>query len=491
MPRGEPLMKTPPASQAPRPPSPGALPAWLRHTLRVSLHLLCDTAALALAFRAAYQLRFHWAWLTERLPIAGTDPGWELYAQILYAIVPLWIAVFWYAGRLYTQSWTSPFDRFIRIAKGTLLGTLATLALTFIFARLTYSRLMILMAAPLATLFVSLTQALVLKLDGWMSAFETTRPLLLIGGGKVAEVIRENVHARHPRVPIHELHTIPSPDGLIEHAKQNGVGEVILLRGGISHATLLELAEACEAAEIGFRLIPDLLELRLGEVQMDDSLGLPAFHLQHTQLTRANFAAKRAFDLLFALAVFAALGLPLLAVALLIRWDSEGPALFKQKRIGLRGKPFEAYKFRTMVLDAEAGLHAVRDRNDQRGGFFKAKTDPRVTRVGRWLRRYSVDEFPQFLNVLLGDMSVVGPRPLALTTGEMEELVRLFGRTARKRTNILPGITGLWQVSGRSDISAEQRFSLDLFYIEHWSLGLDLEIILKTVPAMLSARGAY
>jgi len=114
-----------------------------------------------------------------------------------------------------------------------------------------------------------------------------------------------------------------------------------------------------------------------------------------------------------------------------------------------------------------------------------------VTRVGKWLRRFSLDEFPQFLNVILGEMSIVGPRPLALTTGELESLERDFGATAKKRMNILPGITGLWQVSGRSDVSSEQRFALDLFYVEHWSLGLDLEIILKTVPAMCFGKGAY
>ena len=144
-----------------------------------------------------------------------------------------------------------------------------------------------------------------------------------------------------------------------------------------------------------------------------------------------------------------------------------------------------------MVADAEAALDEVRGMNDQKDGFFKAKHDPRVTFVGRWLRRFSLDEFPQFINVLRGEMSVVGPRPLAVKTAEMAELIRQFGPTAKKRMNALPGITGLWQVSGRSDISTEQRFALDMFYIEHWSMGLDLEIILKTIPAMLSSRGAY
>jgi lipopolysaccharide/colanic/teichoic acid biosynthesis glycosyltransferase len=165
--------------------------------------------------------------------------------------------------------------------------------------------------------------------------------------------------------------------------------------------------------------------------------------------------------------------------------------LYKQRRYGYKGRVFDAYKFRTMVVDAEKKIASVKHLNDQKGAFFKSKDDPRVTRVGKWLRRFSLDEFPQFLNVVLGEMSVVGPRPLALTTGEVEALERDFGATAKKRMNILPGITGLWQVSGRSDVSSERRFSLDLFYIEHWSLGMDLEIILKTVPAMLFGKGAY
>ncbi|MBI4422523.1 MAG: sugar transferase, partial [Elusimicrobia bacterium] len=186
--------------------------------------------------------------------------------------------------------------------------------------------------------------------------------------------------------------------------------------------------------------------------------------------------------------LLAAAALPLAAIALLIRLDSKGPILYRQRRLGFKGQEFEAFKFRTMLLDAEARLADVRA---PQGGFFKLKDDPRVTRVGRWLRRFSLDEFPQFLNVLRGEMSVVGPRPLAVATREMDELVREFGPTARKRMNMLPGITGLWQVSGRSDVDSEQRFALDMFYIERWSLGLDLEIILKTVPAMLLGKGAY
>jgi len=471
--------------------SSAGLPRWLRGLLRTGLHLALDGVAVVAAYWAAYRLRFHHPLVTALLPVPGVDPGWRLYAEIMWTVVPIWLGLFWYASRLYSRQWISVYDRFLQIAKTACLGTGAVLVATYIYSRLEYSRVMLLLAGPLALVTVSVSQALVLWLDSRISRFESATPLLLVGGGRVAELIRDNISSRHPNVPIHELDALPGPKELLGLAVKKRIGEVVLARTDVDHARLLELAEACESAGIGFRAVPDLLELRLGEIQMDESLGLPAFRLQHTSFTLKNYWAKRAFDLALSLAVLAVLGLPLLLIALLIRADSKGPVLYRQKRLGLRGKTFEAFKFRTMFTNSEARLAQVRGLNVQQGGFFKAKDDPRVTRVGRWLRRFSLDEFPQFLNVLLGDMSVVGPRPLAVATGEIEELAREFGPTAKKRLNTLPGITGLWQVSGRSDISSEQRFALDLYYIEHWSLGLDLEVVLRTVPAMISGKGAY
>ena len=188
-------------------------------------------------------------------------------------------------------------------------------------------------------------------------------------------------------------------------------------------------------------------------------------------------------------------GTAVLVLAGLVRVTSRGPAFYRHERVGRSGRPIGCLKLRTMVVDADGRLAELLASDPELAEefalTFKLKKDPRVTRLGRILRRYSLDEFPQFINVFLGEMSVVGPRPLAVTSGELESLIAQFGATAKKRMNILPGITGLWQVSGRSDISDEHRFSLDLFYIERWSLGLDLEIVLRTVPAMLSGKGAY
>ena len=468
--------------------APVAFPVWLRHALRLALHLLLDGASVVLAYRLAYELRFHNAAFLRRFPMIGIDPGWYLHRKLLFAAVPMWLALFWYDARLYAAAYRSGSDRFLLICKGAALATLATLAATFIYSRLLFSRLVMLMAAPLAVALVALAQAAVLKLDRWVARHEHTSPLLLIGSGKASELIRLNLLARHPGLPIHQLDELTSADEALAAARACGAREVVLTRSARGSAAALALAEACENADIDFKIVPDLLELRLGELQMDESLGVLAYRLQHTSLTPANYAAKRAFDMAFSLLVLAAAALPLALIALFIKLDSDGPVLYRQKRLGLRSQPFDAYKFRTMRRDAEARLKDVRT---EQGGFFKLKDDPRVTKVGRVLRRFSLDEFPQFLNVLRGEMSVVGPRPLAVTTGELEELVREFGPTAKKRMNMLPGITGLWQVSGRSDVDSEQRFALDMYYIERWSLGLDLTVILRTVPAMLLGKGAY
>jgi lipopolysaccharide/colanic/teichoic acid biosynthesis glycosyltransferase len=208
------------------------------------------------------------------------------------------------------------------------------------------------------------------------------------------------------------------------------------------------------------------------------------FRICHTSFSGANFAMKRLFDLTFAAAFTAAAAVPIAIICLLIKLDSKGPILFKQRRFGYKGRAFDVYKFRTMNVDAEAMLESLKHLNEREGALFKIRNDPRITRVGKWLRRLSLDEIPQFISVWTGDMSVVGPRPLPSPVED-------YGPLGIKRLNVLPGITGLWQVSGRSDLDFNQMVALDLYYLEHWSPGLDLKIILKTPAAVLSSRGAY
>jgi exopolysaccharide biosynthesis polyprenyl glycosylphosphotransferase len=467
------------------------LPPWLREALRTALHLALDGAAVSAAYALAYLWRFRWARWVAAFPITGLMPQWGLYSKLLYAVVPLWLMILWHSSRLYDTPWMSWADRFLKIAKGCFLATVAVMAATYVYSRLEYSRMMLALALPVSVVLLSASQALVLGVDSLLSRFEDARTVLLVGGGAVAREVKERITLRHPGTDVQELPELPAACELERLLAGRSWHELILFESSLPRGRILQAAELCAANGTAFKMLPDILELRLGEVQMDDSLGLPAYRIQHGSMTAVNFAAKRAFDLGFCLVVFLAAGLPWLLTALLIKLDSQGPAFYKQKRYGYQGRVFDAYKFRTMVSDAESRVCAMRALNIQPGAFLKVKDDPRVTRVGRWLRRFSLDEFPQFINVLRGEMSVVGPRPLAVASGELDKLAGEFGKTARKRMNTLPGITGLWQVSGRSDVSSAQRFALDIFYIEHWSLGLDLEIILKTIPAMLSAKGAY
>src|SRR5713226_29062 len=240
-----------------------------------------------------------------------------------------------------------------------------------------------------------------------------------------------------------------------------------------------------EEQGITTHMLSDLFPQKLARSQPVDFDGVPIVSMHSAPLFSWRTEAKRIFDLVSAtilLFVFAPL---LVMAAIAIKLDSEGPVLFVQERTGLNKRRFRMLKFRTMGRDAEANQKDLEHLNEKTGPIFKIRNDPRVTRVGRWLRKTSVDELPQLVNVLFGDMSIVGPRPLSV-----RDAVRMEVAWQKRRFSVKPGITCLWQVSGRSNLSFEQWMQLDLEYIDHWSLGLDASILLRTIPAIVLARGA-
>jgi exopolysaccharide biosynthesis polyprenyl glycosylphosphotransferase len=213
--------------------------------------------------------------------------------------------------------------------------------------------------------------------------------------------------------------------------------------------------------------------------------GLPLLHVEHPELTGIRRLIKSAFDRTVAVAALIVLWPLLAAIAIAIRLESHGPALFRQTRVGRGGREFTVLKFRTMVVDAERRKAELLKLNEHDGVLFKIRNDPRVTRMGTWLRRYSLDELPQLFNVVWGDMSLVGPRP------PLPEEVAKYGDDVRRRLVVRPGMTGLWQVSGRADLTWEESVRLDLRYVENWTLTLDLQILWKTWAAVLHGSGAY
>lgn len=247
-----------------------------------------------------------------------------------------------------------------------------------------------------------------------------------------------------------------------------------------------DLSWELEQVDIDLLVAPGVVDVAGPRLHMRPVAGLPLIHVEKPQYRGAKQFQKRFFDLGFS-GLFLLLASPLLLlVALAIKMTSTGPVFYRQERIGLDGQTFEMVKFRTMVDGAESMLDDLDALNDHNGGvMFKIRDDPRVTPVGRFLRKFSIDEVPQFLNVIKGDMSVVGPRP------PLAREVQSYDDDARRRLLVRPGITGLWQVSGRSDLSWEDSVRLDLYYVENWSMMADLVIAVKTARAVLGHAGAY
>ncbi|MDX6382829.1 MAG: hypothetical protein QOK48_402 [Blastocatellia bacterium] len=240
-----------------------------------------------------------------------------------------------------------------------------------------------------------------------------------------------------------------------------------------------------EEQGITTHLMSDLFPQKLARSQSTDLDGLPLVSLHSAPLFSWRTEAKRVFDFISATLLLLISAPFLVVVAIIIKLDSRGPIFFVQERVGLNKRRFRMLKFRTMQIDAEARMSEIEHLNEKSGPIFKIKNDPRITSVGRWLRRTSIDELPQLVNVLLGDMSIVGPRPLSVRDATRMELA-----WQKRRFSVKPGLTCLWQVSGRSNLSFDQWMQLDLEYIDRWSLGLDASILLRTIPAIVLARGA-
>lgn len=256
--------------------------------------------------------------------------------------------------------------------------------------------------------------------------------------------------------------------------------------GAFGAEAVRDLGWALGAAQTELMLAPALTDIAGPRIHTQPVAGLPLIHVAPPQYYAANRMLKRVFDIVGAVCLLALL-LPVFVVtAIAVRLDSPGPALFVQQRAGLGGMSFRILKFRSMVNDAESHLADLTRRSDAGNEIlFKLRADPRVTTVGRFIRRYSIDELPQLLNVISGSMSLVGPRPPLMSE------IELYGPAARRRLLVKPGMTGLWQVSGRSNLSWDETVRLDLYYVENWSLAADLAILWRTAKAVLRPQGAY
>ena len=323
------------------------------------------------------------------------------------------------------------------------------------------------------------------------------RRAVLVGSGRHAEAVAQALSGRartkvdivghmtlHPAPP-NGLRPLGTIARLPEVLAEERVQEVILADPDFPQDKTVELVDVCHQRGVTVHVAPTTMEILMERAEFVPGQSVPLFMLRPPVFDGLDFALKRSFDLITASLCLLVLS-PLLAViALLVKLSSPGPIIYRSIRPGIGGRPFACLKFRTMRHDSEGVQDELESLNEQSGALFKIRDDPRLTSIGRVLRRFSLDELPQLANVVRGEMSLVGPRPLPMRDFERLE------EWHKKRYLVLPGITGLWQVSGRAELDFDDLVRLDFLYLERWSILLDLTILLRTIPAVLSRRGAF
>jgi exopolysaccharide biosynthesis polyprenyl glycosylphosphotransferase len=466
----------------------GRVPGWV---------VLLDVATILVAFLAGYWVRYDLRWFLD----VAYDAPLSAYLPFLILYIVLMPVFFVVDGvyRTWPRSWM---DQVYRITNATAKGTVLMLAITFVFRPRYYSRAMLIEVGLLTILLL----ALVRGAEGLAIAYLRKRGVgvkrvVIVGAGEVGRTVMRTIVARpdlgyrvvgfvddNPEkgyTDIGRFKALGPLDNLPAILDEERPDEVIITLPWMYHRKIMGIVRECERRQVRARIVPDLFQMSLTQVNVEDLGGVPLISVRTVSISKGALLVKRLIDVTIA-AVGLLLGAPLFGlIALAIRLDSPGPVIFRQTRVGLRGRLFEMYKFRSMHVGAEEQQDMLADLNEADGPIFKIRDDPRLTRVGRILRRLSLDELPQLVNVLRGEMSLVGPRP------PIPAEVEKYQEWHKKRLEAPPGMTGLWQVSGRSRLSFDEMVLLDIYYLENWSLWLDFKILMRTIPKVLLGEGAY
>ena len=454
---------------------------------------LLDVAVTIFVFLAA-------PWLRNAL--LDNDPIDLLsHVALLPFILALWMFFLTFFGAYRSPRMTSRLQYAWAVTRGVAVGLASFLTILFLFKVQYVSRGVVVTFAGADLLaLVAIRLGVVWYFHRSLQRGERFRRFLIVGSGtrarRLAETLLQNSEWGIRIVG----HLDPDPtkvgDRVLESTVLGSVGDISsVLKGNVIDEVILavpramipdvdKIAQACEEEGVKLCLMADVFDVHAARTRLVALGPIPLLTLEPVAQGEGQLLVKRFMDL-----AIAALIVPLLPVigliALAVKLDSPGPVFFMQERVGLHKRRFRMLKFRTMVEDADRRQAEFEHLNEAEGPIFKIANDPRITRVGRFLRRSSLDELPQIFHVLTGEMSLVGPRPMSVRD------VDLFDQgIQRKRFSVKPGLTCLWQVSGRSNLPFSKWLELDLYYIEHWSLGLDLKILFKTIPAVLSGKGA-
>ena len=470
------------------------MPPWVRVALAPAFLLVVDTLAIAAGFLVAYVVRF-----ILQFPVAEEVHTLRSYASLFALSVPFAWAAFGAYGLYRSRQLVNAVDQAFLLGTAMLVALVAAVATaSFAFRGWPdYSRLLLGYVWVSCTGLAFVGRFLWIRWRGWLASRGTGVRVTLVVGAGAAGVRVARHFDRFPHLGYRVTGFVDStlPEGGIPAgATMPVVGtldridlvlatfqpqELILADPTLSNLELLELVNRCEGQPVGIRVYPDLFQTLVNDASLVNLYGLPLVSLRASELEGWQRTVKRAFDIAFSATVLTLTSPLMLVVAAIVRLESPGPVFFAQERLGQDGKRFHAIKFRSMVHNAER----------QTGQFWTVPNDSRRTRIGAWLRRHSIDEWPQFINVLVGDMSVVGPRPeRPMFVAQFSESVPDYLRRLRERA----GLTGWAQVNGlRGDVPIEERTKYDLYYVDNWSLWLDIKIILRTAVLLLRDSSAY
>ena len=464
------------------------------------LLVLSDALLIFAAFLTAYLLRYQ-AQLFISVDPAFQLPVWSYLPLVVLLVVVLLVA-FRFSGVYPYQPGRSWVEEVWRIATASTAGVIVLIVLNLIFRPMLYSRLVFLYTAILVTGYLGIGRMLIMVARSHLRQYDIgVHRVLLVGAGDVGRMVMRTMAAR----PDYGLKLIGFLDdnpaksttdvgrfkalGPVENAADvitaQHIDRVIICLPWQTHRTIQRILRECEQLDVAAYVVPDFFQLTKNQMKVEELNGIPLISTRDISIQGWNLVLKRGFDLVVGTAMSLVM-LPVIGlIGLAIRLDTPGPIFYSQVRVGKNGKEFRCYKFRSMVSNADALRPEIAGMNESSGPLFKIRNDPRLTRVGRVIRRYSLDELPQLYNVLRGDMSLIGPRP------NLPSEVAHYQEWMKKRLSVSPGLTGLWQVSGRSDLTFDEMVLLDIYYVENWSLGLDMSILLRSVPAVIQAKGAY
>ncbi len=462
--------------------------------------LLLDAILINVAFFCAYLVRYEWQWF---LPVdEAYRVPFSVYSPTSLALTAILLFVYWVEGAYSYKRKRSGLNEVWIILRGAVTSVAALYVLSLLQRAVLYSRLIFAYTGIAVVVLLSIARGIEGTIAGQLrKRGRGVQRALIVGAGETGRTIMRNIVAQ-PELgyqvvgfvddrpergtkDIGRFRALGATDHIPAVISEHKVDLVIVTLPWLYHRKILSIMSQCEHAHVAVKIVPDLFQLSLSNVDIDDLSGIPLISIRPPSISGGNLALKRATDLVSA-SLLLVLAAPLMLVtALLIKLDSPGPAVFRQTRVGRGGRPFTLFKFRTMQQDAEQRQEELTGLNEASGPLFKIRQDPRRTRLGGFLRRMSIDELPQLFNVLRGEMSMIGPRPA------LPSEVQQYQAWHMKRLETWPGMTGLSQVSGRSELSFDEMVLLDIYYIENWSPLLDLKITLRTVPSAVMGTGAY